>query len=211
MSAAAQPVLLVEALNRSFGDRDVLSDVAITLAKGERMAVRGVNGSGKTTLLRCVTGALAPSTGSVAVCGYPAGSLAARRRTGAALSEARAFAPGLAGRDTLAFTARVRLDDRAEGVHEVASLIEELELEVVASRRVEDCSTGMLQQLAFARSLIGSPQLLVLDEPTRSLDDDAVRRLWAAVDRRPSLAVLIASHGAEDARRCTAVLDLSAA
>ena len=66
----------------------------------------------------------------------------------------------------------------------------------------------MLQQLSFARALLGDPRLLVLDEPTRSLDADAVERLWAALDRRPDGAVLIATHRQDDLDRCTSQIDV---
>jgi ABC-type multidrug transport system ATPase subunit len=86
----------------------------------------------------------------------------------------------------------------------VAELEEELEIGAFARQRVNRCSSGMIQQLALARSLLGSPALLVLDEPTRSLDDEAVTRLWAALDRRPRLAVLIATHRLDDVDHCDA-------
>ena len=68
--------------------------------------------------------------------------------------------------------------------------------------RVDRCSTGMVQQLAFARALLGEPELLLLDEPTRSLDEAAVERVWAALASRPSLALIIATHRHEDIERC---------
>ena len=74
-------------------------------------------------------------------------------------------------------------------------------------RRLDSCSTGMLQQLAFARALLGEPELLLLDEPTRSLDVDAVDRLWAALAHRPAVAVLVATHRREDLDRCGRILD----
>jgi ABC-type lipoprotein export system ATPase subunit len=66
----------------------------------------------------------------------------------------------------------------------------------------------MVQQLAFARALIGEPALLLLDEPTRSLDEDAAGRLWGALDRRPGTALVIATHSDADNSRCHERLDL---
>src|SRR5436190_706215 len=78
----------------------------------------------------------------------------------------------------------------------------ELGLAEILSRRLDRCSTGMLQKLALARVLIGEPPLLLLDEPTRSLDDAATELLWAAIKRRPDAAVLIATHRPDDLARC---------
>ena len=66
----------------------------------------------------------------------------------------------------------------------------------------------MLHQLAFARALLGEPMLLLLDEPTRSLDERAVHRLWQALDRRPHLAVLLTTHNRDDLAHCDAHIDL---
>ena len=74
------------------------------------------------------------------------------------------------------------------------SMAHELQIEHILAERVDRCSSGMIQQLAFARSLIGSPVLLLLDEPTRSLDESACGRLWQALARRSHVAVLIATH-----------------
>jgi ABC-2 type transport system ATP-binding protein len=201
--------LQIRGLTRAFASAVVLSDLDLDVARGERIALRGPNGSGKTTLLRCVAGTLAPTAGEVTVGGHPAGTRPARALLGASLSQERSFYLRLTGRENLRFFARVRglAGGRAEAA--VSAVEEELELADIAARRVDRCSTGMVQQLAFARALLGDPQLLLLDEPTRSLDDGAVGRLWGAVERRPDLALLIATHRADDAARCSRELDLA--
>jgi ABC-type multidrug transport system ATPase subunit len=199
---AREPVLEVRALDRRFGDREVLSGLDLTLAAGERVAVTGRNGSGKTTLIRCITGTLAASRGSIHICSHTAGSLDARRRLGASLSQERSFYLRLTGRSNLLFFSRLRHDRERDAGRAVDEVIDELELSEIASQRASRCSTGMIQQLAFARALLGDPALLVLDEPTRSLDPKAVERLWGAIDRRPSIALLIATHRGDDVDRC---------
>jgi len=203
-------VISVEHLSRRFGARAAIHDLSFEVAAGGRTALRGPNGSGKTTVLRCVLGTLAPTSGEIRVGGRLAGSVASRALVGASLSQERSFYLRLTGRQNLVFFARLRGLSPREAGDEVAQLVDELELGGFADQRCDRCSTGMMQQLAFARALLGSPPALLLDEPTRSLDEDARGRLWRAVDSRPAAAVLIATHVTEDLEHVHAVVDLGA-
>jgi ABC-2 type transport system ATP-binding protein len=203
------PALLIEGLGRSFGPREVVRDLDVSLAPSERLALCGPNGSGKTTILRCIAGTVTPTAGRISVLGYPAGSRDARRVVGVSLSQERSFYLRLSGEDNLLFAAGVRGIDRREAARRVAELTEELELGAILAKRVDRCSTGMVQQLAFARALIGAPRLLLLDEPTKSLDTAATERLWQAVDARPQVALVIATHREDDVARCRRRLDVS--
>jgi ABC-type multidrug transport system ATPase subunit len=202
-------VLAAEGVARRFGGRDVVDGFDLELREGERVALCGPNGAGKTTLLRCFAGTVSPTKGRITVLGHAAGSLEARRWTGVSLSQERSFYFRLTGRHNLQFFAGVRGIRRGDAVDLVDALEEELELGAILSKRVDRCSTGMIQQLAFARALIGAPRILLLDEPTRSLDAQATERLWRAVEARPHLALLIATHREDDVARCHSRIDLS--
>ena len=202
-------VLAIEDLTRSFGARRALRRLNLAMDAGERVAVCGPNGSGKTTLLRCIAGTVTPTSGRIRIFGHEAGTLEARHFVGVSLSQERSFYLRLSGRENLLFFARARGEGRREAARNVMSLSEELELGDIVAQRVDRCSTGMVQQLALARALLGDPALLLLDEPTRSLDRGAFGRLWAALDRRPSTAVLIATHNEEDVERCKQRVDLA--
>jgi len=200
--------LRVEELRREFRGRSVLRGLDLRVEAGERLAVSGVNGSGKTTLLRCIAGSLTPTSGDIFVAGHKAGSRAALSLTGVSLSQERSFYLRLTGRTNLRFFARLRSGSRQAARREVEALEEELELREIAAERCDRCSTGMLQQLAFARALLGRPRLLLLDEPTRSLDAAASERLWTALDRRKDVAAVIATHRREEIQRCQSQLQL---
>jgi ABC-type multidrug transport system ATPase subunit len=201
-------VISVQRLTRRFGEREVVHDVDLVVGKGERKVLHGPNGSGKTTVLRCVLGTVAPTSGRVEVGGHAAGSLEARKLIGATLSQERSFYLRLTGRRNLLFFARVRGLSRREAEREVAAVVDELELEEIAAQRCDRCSSGMLQQLALARALLTNPPVLLLDEPTRSLDTEARARLWSALDRRTRTAVLLATHLDEDLSHVDHVLEL---
>jgi ABC-type multidrug transport system ATPase subunit len=176
---------------------------------GERLALTGANGAGKSTLLRCIAGTLAPSSGTVTVAGHPAGSRAAKRCIGVSFAQERSFYLRLTGAENLTTFASMR-EGKAQARASVEEILTELELHDVAARRIDRCSSGMVQQLSIARALLGTPPIVLLDEPTRSLDTAAVDRLWAALDRRRGATVIIATHRKEDVGRCERQLALGA-
>ena len=196
------PVLAIERLARRFGSHEVVKRLDLELAAGRRVALRGPNGSGKTTVLRCIAGTVAPTAGTVRVAGHEAGTVAARECVGASFAQERSFYLRLTGADNLLFYSRLRAPSARAARVDVDALADELEIGHFLRQRVNSYSTGMVQQLGFARALLGEPELLVLDEPTRSLDEQAVGRFWGALDRRPEIAVLIATHRSEDVERC---------
>lgn len=197
-------MILVEKLTREFAGVEVLAGLDLTVPAGERLAVRGPNGCGKTTLLRCLLGTLAATSGRVVIAGHEAGSLAARRLVGGSLSHERSFYLRLSGRQNLTFFGRLRRLPQQE----IDAVIEELGLQEIAEKRADRCSTGQLQQLSFARALLGEPRVLLLDEPTRSLDAAARERLWAALERRPAASVVIATHVEDDLEHLHRVVEL---
>jgi ABC-type multidrug transport system ATPase subunit len=204
-------ILTIEGLCRRFGAHEVVHSLDLTAEPGNRIALCGPNGSGKTTVLRCIAGTVTPDGGRISIGGHPAGSLEARRLVGASFSQERSFYLRLTGHENLLFFARLRYPSNREAVRRVEALEQELELKEIARERVNRCSTGMTQQLALARALLGEPSLLLLDEPTRSLDRDAVERLWRTLDRRRErLALVIATHRPDDIERCERHVDLPA-
>jgi ABC-type multidrug transport system ATPase subunit len=205
--ATASATLSIDGLRRSFGEREIVRSLTLNAEPGERIALFGPNGSGKTTLLRCIAGTLSPSAGAVKVGGHEAGSMAARRLLGASMAQERSFYLRLTGRANLLFFARLRHLRERDAIRDVDALEEELELAEITAQRLDRCSTGMVQQLALARALLGTPSLLLLDEPTRSLDRDARARIWGALDRRPATTVMLASHLDEDVARCGTRID----
>lgn len=172
------------------------------------MHLDGPNGSGKTTVLRCVGGTMCLDRGRIQIGGAPAGSGRARALTGLCVDPEQGLYPRLSGHDNLLFAARLRMP--AGQVGDAVDLVErELAITPFAARPAHDYSAGMRARVTVARALLGGPAVLLLDEPTRSLDADGRVLFWAALDRRPDVACLIASHLPGDRDRCDRSLDLS--
>ena len=170
-SAPGDVIVSVSHLHKHFTTPDgqllpVLEDINLDLREGEIVALLGKSGSGKSTLLRCIAGTLAPCSGEITVAGHRAGTRAARRAIGVTFAQERAFYLRLTGTENLLTFAMMRLPP-ARARAAVEQVLTELELHDVAARRVDRCSSGMVQQIAIARALLGTPSLLLLDEPTR--------------------------------------------
>ncbi|WP_433549740.1 ABC transporter ATP-binding protein [Micromonospora zamorensis] len=201
-------MLAIRRAQRRFGRRVIFADLDLDVPVGARLFLGGSNGSGKTTLLRCLSGTLTLSAGQATVGGHPVGSLPARRLTGVCLAPEQGLYEKLSARENLALIARLRLPRRAVA-SAVATMEQELDLTGYATLPMERCSAGMRARVSIARSLVAAPALLLLDEPGRSLDDRARLLLWEALDRRPELTCVIASHHADDRRRCQTAVTLA--
>ncbi|WP_410818060.1 ATP-binding cassette domain-containing protein [Micromonospora sp. 050-3] len=203
-------MLAIRRAQRRFGRRVIFADLDLDVPVGARLFLGGSNGSGKTTLLRCLSGTLTLSAGQATVGGHPVGSLPARRLTGVCLAPEQGLYEKLSARENLALIARLRLPRRAVGPA-VATMEQELDLTGYATLPMERCSAGMRARVSIARSLVAGPALLLLDEPGRSLDDRARLLLWEALGRRPEMTCVIASHDADDRRRCDSAVTLAVA
>jgi len=176
---------------RRFGRRVVLEPIDLDLAGGEVVALGGPNGAGKSTLLAILAGALAPSAGEVA--------MADPTRIGW-MPQQPALYRRLTPRENLELFARLA------GIGDPGAAVGRA-LEAVGlgaeERRAAELSVGNVQRLNLAIGLLGDPLVLLLDEPTASLDVAQRQRLWRLVDglRAVGGAVLFATHSLEEARR----------
>jgi ABC-2 type transport system permease protein len=201
------PAIEVRDLTRRFGSAVVLDRLSLTVQPGERLGVYGPNGSGKTTLLRCLAGTLTPSGGEALVFGHRSGSWEGRRALGVSLGQERALYGRLSGYENLLFAARLRMP-AGQVRRAVGAICEEMEMGAFIGLPVERYSSGMRGRLAVGRVLLGQPPILLLDEPTRSLDADASALVWSALERRPELTVIVASPRREELSWCPRVIEL---
>jgi ABC-2 type transport system ATP-binding protein len=187
------PALEVAALAKRYGATHALRGVDLVVGEGELVGLLGPNGAGKSTLVKSACGLVRPTTGSVRVCGAPAGSPPARRALGY-LAELFRF-PGWTTADEL-LVLHQRLAGSDGGATERGELLELVGLPDAVSRRVETMSKGMQQRLGIAQALVGGPQLLLLDEPTSALDPAGRRIVRELLEelRRRGVSVLLNTH-----------------
>lgn len=191
-------------VSKRFGSNLALDRVDLQVVPGEISVLLGRNGAGKSTLIRILATAVLPDEGSVWVDGVDAVSepQLARRRLGVVLGEERSHFWRLSGRENLEFFASLHGLRRRETREAVAEALAVVGLSDVAERRVDRYSTGMRGRLGIARALLGNPAVLLLDEPTRSLDPAVaheVRRMIRELVDQRSVAVLLATHDLQEA------------
>ncbi|HEY8412839.1 MAG TPA: ABC transporter ATP-binding protein [Pyrinomonadaceae bacterium] len=179
---------------------EALRDVSFDVRRGEIFGLIGRNGAGKTTLTKIVATLVQPTTGSVSVLGQDTvrHDEQVRRRIGLATAEERSFYWRLTAEQNLMFFARLHgLSDRVAR-QRIKELFTNLELDEVARRRFGEMSTGNKQRLAVTRALLANPPVLLLDEPTRSLDPLAAARMRELIrslaERDPPVTILLTSH-----------------
>ncbi len=179
---------------------EALRDVSLEVETGEIFGLIGRNGAGKTTLTKIIATLVQPTTGSVAVRGHDSVSSdeQVRREIGLATAEERSFYWRLTSEQNLMFFARLHgLSDRI-AKQRINDLLAKLELEEVARRRFGELSTGNKQRLAVARAMLTNPPVLLLDEPTRSLDPLAAARtrdmIRSLAQQDPPVTVFLTSH-----------------
>lgn len=203
MTAAADPVIDVRGLNKSFGALHAVKDFGITVNRGRICGFLGPNGAGKTTTLRMLCGLLTPDSGEGTVLGYDVmrQSRLIKARVGY-MTQKFSLYEDLSIEQNLIFTARVHeLDGRKARVE---AALDRLGLTARRAQLAGHLSGGWKQRLALAAATLHAPDLLLLDEPTAGVDPEARRTFWDEIHALAAegMTVLVSTHYMDEAERC---------
>jgi len=185
------------------GETVALNSVSISAKPGEVLVLLGPNGSGKTTFLKLIATMLLPDRGTVSVQGFDTRREPERARAsvGFAVANERSFYPRLTARENLEFFASLEDVPRWLRAGRVAEALDRTGLTDAADTLVMKFSSGMHQRLGISRALLKQPSILLLDEPSRSLDPGAAHDLWEWLRSaaRKGRTILLASHNFTEA------------
>ena len=208
---AAEECVRVHGLARSFGARQALANLSLTLRGGEVLGLIGANGGGKTTSLRILAGLLAPDAGGGSVLGHDllrdGGAI---RRSIGYMSQRFSLYPNLSVIENLRFRAEVFGVERPRDA--VAAVIARFGLEPFVSTAPERLSGGWARLVQLAAALVHAPRLILLDEPTAGLDASARQAVWRQVARLAgeNATLIMSTHDLADANRCSRIVFLAA-
>lgn len=192
--------ILVKDIRKSFKDTKVLKGVSFEVQSGEIFALLGSNGAGKTTLVKILSTLLLSDGGTANVSGFDVQKQADKVREAISLTgQFAAVDDILTGRENIELIAKLR--GAANPTQTAKDLLERFGLTEVADRRAGTYSGGMTRRLDIAMSLIGTPEVIFLDEPTTGLDPEARKEVWKTIQElaKGGTTILLTTQYLEEA------------
>ena len=202
----------VSHLTKQYGNHLAVDDVSFTVADGQICGLLGPNGAGKSTIMNILTGYLSATSGQVTVAGHPLPEEAdAAKACVGYLPEQPPLYPEMTVQEYLTFAAELKGVKKAERKEQVCRAARRTGLEAVLPRLIRSLSKGYKQRMGIAQALLGSPRLIILDEPTVGLDPAQVieiRKLIRELGRAHT--VILSSHILSEVQAvCQQILILS--
>jgi len=193
MNDTAVLPIAIENLDYSVGKKNILTGVSFSLVAGRTVGLLGLNGAGKTSLIQIILGLSSPKNGTATLFGTPTIMRKAFDKVGYAPEEP-SFPDFLTVQEYMDFVSRVRGLAKPVRRNEVARQLAEFELE--GNKKIRDLSKGMRRKLSLAQAFIGSPELMILDEPLNGLDPLAIVKLRETIldAKKRGVSLLVSSH-----------------
>jgi len=203
-------LLTTNGLSKHYGSVKALDSLDLVLEPGEPIALIGPNGAGKTTLLSLLCGYIRPSSGSALVLGQQPGSSALAGKL-AALPQDAHLDPRFSIRKQLGFLAKLQGIAGNEAGREVDRVLDTVQLADAGFKKPGELSHGMRKRVSLAQSLLGKPELILLDEPTAGIDPPNVKIIRDLIRREAAnVTFIISSHNLDELEKlCGSVVYLS--
>ena len=185
------------------GHFKALKNINLELATGKTIGFIGPSGAGKTTLIRAIVGSLKISLGEISVLGVPAGSAVLREQVSYMTQELSIY-PDLTVRENLKYFIAMTGQSNKKSGDILKAVLELVDIADKSESLVSDLSGGQKQRVSLAVALIGSPKVMVLDEPTVGLDPVLREKLWSLFAKlaKQGTTLIISSHSMDEAGRC---------
>ena len=181
----------------------ILRDVSFKLEVGRIVGLIGPSGSGKTTLMRTLVGMQIPTRGEASLLGQPVGTVTLRSRVGYVSQSPAVYSDLTVEQNLRYFASLVRADKQ-----QVIEILEQVDLTPQRKQLVATLSGGQMARVSLAIALLGTPEVLVLDEPTVGLDPVLRNQLWGLFHKLSSAGktIIVSSHVMDEAERCDELL-----
>jgi ABC-2 type transport system ATP-binding protein len=191
-SVSMKRIIRVVKLRKRYRDTEAVRGVSLEVGGGEIYGLLGPNGSGKSTTLHALVGIIRPTSGELEVCGHRSGTIRAKASFGF-IPDDLSMPETLSGEELLTFIKRLY---RVEDESRTEALVEIFGLREALHRLIEEYSHGMKKKLQITASLLHNPRALILDEPFRGLDPEAVINLkqLLSIEKRKGTGLLVATH-----------------
>ena len=197
------PSIVVNQVSKSFGKKEVLQNIDLTVVPGQIYGLIGPSGSGKTTLVKLIVGMDRPTKGDVQVLDTAVPNLKLLQKIGY-MAQSDALYSDLTARENLAFFASLFKLNKQEQNKRIAYAADLVNLTAELSKKVQAFSGGMKRRLSLAIALIQDPQVLVLDEPTVGIDPELRLSIWQELYRlkNEGKTILVTTHVMDEAEKC---------
>lgn len=203
-------VIEIQGLKKSFGDHEVLKNINLNIQKGESVVVIGKSGTGKSVMIKCIVGMIMPDEGSLKVFGDEVAEMnedklkETRTKIGF-LFQGGALYDSMTVRENLAFalTRVLKIKDEADIEKRSKEALEGVGLSEAIDKMPSDLSGGMRKRMAFARTLIVNPEIILYDEPTTGLDtitSKEISNLMVDIQKKYKTSSIIITHDLQCAR-----------